>query len=214
VNNGDQLETFVQFVTDVSVARLVPEVRLHLARNAYDIFEQAHTFAPDGHRPYWAFAWPGGQALARHILDTPALVAGRTVLDLGAGSGIAAIAAAKAGAAHVVAADTDPMAAAATRLNAATNCVAVSVTTHDLLGEDARYDLIIIGDLVYEPELKDRVGAFLDTMTRVGARVLYGDRTTARRPPGAFRLLAEYGAPLEPAMIDNAVERARVWTVG
>jgi predicted nicotinamide N-methyase len=211
VSDAARLQAFVLAETELIAPPLVPELRLHLARNAYAIFEAAYAMDSDGLRPYWAFAWPGGQALARHILDHPELVRGLRVLDLGAGSALGAIAALKAGAQSATAADIDPLAVAAAELNAAANGVTLQVTTNDLLGAETDYDLILIGDLVYEPDLKDRVGGFLDRHHRRGVPMLYGDRTTARRPPGNFRLLAEHDAPLTPELDEDFVERARVW---
>jgi predicted nicotinamide N-methyase len=207
---------FVKAQTALSAAVLVPEIQLHLAISARNIFIDADTLMDGrlGSRPYWAFAWPGGQALARAILDQPALVAGKRVLDLGAGSAIGAIAAMKAGAASAVAADIDPLADAACALNARANGVTLATTTRDLLGDAPTADLLIIGDLVYEPDLQIRVGALLDAAVARGIPVLYGDRTTARRPRRDFDLMAEYEAPLTPALVDDFVERARVWRLG
>jgi predicted nicotinamide N-methyase len=202
---------FVRIQTECATPPLVPEIALHLAQNARGIFQATYELDNEALRPYWAFAWPGGQALARLLLDEPGLVRGKRVLDLGAGSGLGAIAAARAGATHVIAADIDPLALAACHLNAVLNGVALTVTSDDLLGGRTDADLVLVGDLVYEPDLKDRVGAFLEAHTRRGVTILYGDRTTARRPPGDFRLLAEYEAPLTPALDEDYVERARVW---
>ena len=204
---------FILANTIVRTPPLVPEIWLHLAGHAHDIFQDAHTFAIGGlgARPYWAYAWPGGQALARHVLDHPALVRGRTVLDLGAGSGIGGIAAMMAGARAVTAADVDPLAACAAEMNAGKNGVEMDATTDDLLGADITYDLIIVGDLVYEPDLQDRVASFISRHHKRGIPILFGDRTTAQRPPGRFRLLAEHRAPLTPAMDDDVREDARVW---
>lgn len=204
-------DAFILAQTELIAPPLVPEIQLFLAASAYEIFEAAYGSDPDGLRPYWAFAWPGGQALARHLLDHRGLVAGKRVLDLGAGSGLGAIAAMKAGARLAIAADIDPVSAAACRLNAAANLVSVDATTDDLLGRDVDADVILVGDLVYEPELKDRVGTFLSTHVRRGITIFYADRTTARRPPGTFRLLAEHTAALTPALEDGYTERARVW---
>lgn len=206
-------EHFIISETSLAAPPLVPELRLHLARDARGIFERAdaHVDSGLGARPYWAFAWPGGQAMARYILDNPSLVAGRTVLDIGAGSAIGAIAALKAGASSALAADIDPLAVVACRLNAAANGCDLRTTSEDLLGAPIRWDTILIGDLVYEPDLKLRVGEFLKSARRAGARVIYADRTTARRPDVDLRELGEYEAPLTPALVDNFVERARVW---
>jgi predicted nicotinamide N-methyase len=202
---------FIDAHTELLAPPLVPEIKLHLATNAFAIFEAAFVMDRDGHRPYWAFAWPGGQALARYLIDHPALVQGKRVLDLGAGSGLGAIAALKAGGIAATAADIDPMSVAACVRNALANNVQLSATTDDLLAAETAFDLVLIGDLVYEPELKDRVGAFLSAHTRRGVPILYGDRTTARRPPGDFRLLAEYDAPLTPELDEDFPEQARVW---
>lgn len=211
MRNAATYSAFVRAETRAVTPPLVPEVQLRLAHDSHAIFQAAHQFDGDGMRPYWAFAWPGGQALARYIIDNPALVAGKRVLDLGAGSGLAGIAAMLAGARSAMLADVDRLAAAACALNAAANGVNAEVTTNDLLGVETDYDLVIVGDLVYEPELKDRVGTFLTSHHLRGIPMLYGDRTTARRPPGDFRLLADYEAPLTPALLDDFTERARVW---
>jgi predicted nicotinamide N-methyase len=213
VTDKAEIRTFIENTTDIVTPPLAPELRLRLAREAHGIFQDAHTLVSGGlgARPYWAFAWPGGQALARHILDNPDIVRGKRVLDLGAGSAIAGIAAMMAGARAVTAADIDPLAVEAIAMNAALNGVDVTPTADDLLGTDTRFDLVIVGDLVYEPDLKDRVGLFIASHKKRGVPMLYGDRTTARRPPGDFQLLAEHEAPLTPPLAENFIERARVW---
>jgi predicted nicotinamide N-methyase len=190
----------------------VPEIALHLASDARAIFQSRADFAlsPDW-PPYWAFAWPGGQALARHVLDNPHLVAGRTVLDIGSGSGIGAIAAKRAGARHVATADPDPMASVAIGMNARHNGVEIATLTEDVLSSKPNVDLVLIGDLVYEPDLATRVTRFLETARDAGTDVVLGDRTTGRRPPLAMTLLSEYEAPLSPMLEESHVERARVW---
>ena len=166
-----------------------------------------------GSRPYWAFAWPGGQGLARYLLDNPALVAGKRVLDLGSGSAIGAIAALKAGARLALAADIDPLASAAAGFNARLNGVALATTTTDLLGKPADCDVVLIGDLVYEPDLKIRVAAFIEAARAKRVPILYADRTSARRPLQDLVLLAEYEAPLVPPLVEDLIERSRVWRV-
>jgi predicted nicotinamide N-methyase len=204
-------DAFIAAHTALIAPPLVPEIRLHLATNAFAIFEAAYALNPEGLRPYWAFAWPGGQALARYLIDNPALVQGKHVLDLGAGSGLGAIAALKAGAQSAMAADIDPLSLAACSQNGAANEVALLLTTEDLLGTETAFDVVLIGDLVYEPELKDRVGTFIEAHKRRNVQILYGDRTTARRPPGDFQLLAEYAAPMTPELDEDFPEQARVW---
>lgn len=190
----------------------MPEISLHLASDAREIFQARAEFAPSSDwPPYWAFAWPGGQALARHILDHGHLVAGKTVLDIGSGSGIGAIAAKRAGARHVATADPDPMAGVAIGMNALHNGVEIATLTEDVLSSAPNADLVLIGDLVYEPDLATRVTRFLETARDAGTEVILGDRTTGRRPPLAMTLLGEYEAPLSPVLEESHVERARVW---
>jgi predicted nicotinamide N-methyase len=207
------LTTFVVAETHLVAPPLAPEIPLHLARYARDIFVEADLLMDGrlGSRPYWAFAWPGGQALARYILDHPELIAGKRILDVGAGSAIGAIAALKAGARSALAADIDPLADVAAGLNARANGVEMATTTADLLGIEPDCDVLLIGDLVYEPDLQIRVGALLDAAIAQGIPVLYADRTSARRPRRDFTLLAEYEAPLTPPLVDNFIERARIW---
>lgn len=207
------LEDFIRRQTRVQSTVLVPEVALHLAAEAATIFDCVTTELPEAARwpPLWAFAWPGGQALARHILDKPGVVRGRRIVDIGAGSGIAAIAAAKAGAGQVLAADVDPAAIEVILVNAALNGVAVNVTTDDVLGDPPPADLYLVADLVYDPELATRVAAFLEAARRSGAEVLLADRTNARRPPGPFELIGTYDAPLTPSIAELPFDRARLW---
>ena len=213
--SGTRFDAFVRRHTILTETLLVPEVRLWLAGHAHDIFQIGAEFSGGwALPPYWAFAWPGGQGLARYLLDWPELVRGKRILDLGAGSGIQSIAAMKAGARSALCADIDPLAEAAARRNALLNGVRLETTMVDLLGTSPDADLIIIGDLVYEPELETRVGAFLQAAARSRTPVLFGDRTTSRRPPLAFELLAEYVAPVTPALLDGHMERARVWRLG
>lgn len=214
-------EAFAQFIVGnsrIESAPLVPEIRLHVAADAQRIFETAEALArsPESrYPPYWAFAWPGGQALARYILDNPSLADGRRVVDIGSGSGIGAIAAALRGAHRVLAVDVDPVAERAIVLNAAVNGVAERIGTsrRDLLGELPEADLVLISDLVYEPELALRVGAFLERASRAGIEVLLGDRQRTRQPTGRLTELARYAAALFPPLIDDEEEEGRVWRV-
>lgn len=209
---------FIAGHTSGGATSLVPEITLALARDPTGIFEVAARQVGGGdgqpaswHPPYWAFAWPGGQAAARHVLDGGADVRGRRVLDIGSGSGLAAIAAAMAGASSVLAADTDPMAVAAIAVNAAANGVRVETTTADVLGEPPEADMVLIGDLVYEPALATRVAALLAAAVQRGTTVLVADRTSARRPPVPLELVAVYDAPLTPALPAHPFEKASLW---
>ena len=169
---------------------LVPEIRLHIAEESVPIWQKTEEElgAMNIPPPYWAFAWAGGQALARYLLDNPALVAGRRVLDLGSGSGLVAIAAAKAGAARVLAADIDALALAAIGLNAAANAVTLETTADDLLAAPpGAFDVVLIGDLFYERPLAERVLAFAEAARAGGALVLAGDPRRSYFPPDRFQ---------------------------
>ena len=209
MTSTETADRFVREETERTALGLVPEFDLNLASEPISIFLGAEKLGAE--RPYWAFAWSGGQALARWLLDNPDQVAGRSVLDVGSGSAISSIAALKAGAREAVANDTDPMACAAARLNATMNGVDLGISEDDLLASSPDADIVLIGDLFYEPDLVTRVGGFLERASRRGATVLYADRSTARRPPVALELLGNYTAPLTPAMEIGYVEHARVW---
>lgn len=173
----------------------VPEISLHAAGPKSGLWRLAERDEHFG-APYWAHSWGGGLALARYLLDTPGIVAGRRVLDLGSGSGIVAIAAAKAGARSVVAADIDPYAMAAIALNAEANAVAVLPSLQDpTSGPAPEADVVLVGDLFYDPDLAARVIAFLDRCLLAKARVLVGDPWRAFLPLSRMRLLAEYPGP-------------------
>ncbi|MGE0628096.1 MAG: 50S ribosomal protein L11 methyltransferase [Hyphomicrobiaceae bacterium] len=199
---------FVLAHTAPDRAGLVPSIVLHLAREPLGVFAAAD--AVGARQPYWAFAWPGGQALAKAILDAPGLVTGRCVLDIGAGSGIAAIAALKAGAAAATANDTDPCACAAARLNAAANDVPLDISDEDLLDAELQADVLIVGDLIYDPAVARRVKALLVRAGEQGALVLFGDRATSP-PPIDMTLLSSYAAPLTPALETDYMESGCVW---
>ena len=208
----DACRAFVLAHGEAMQPPLVPEITLLLAREHINIFHEADKF--QGEQPYWAFAWGGGQGLARWILDNPSAVAGKRVLDVGSGSAIEAIAAMKAGAASAVANDTDPVSCAAALLNAQANGVTVQVSDEDLLGTDPKADVILIGDVFYLPDLVTRVDAFLERALRRGVTVLFGDRATARHPTVPMTLLAEYRAPLTPELQIGYIETSRVWCLG
>lgn len=212
MSNSDLLEFVRRQTVEMSVA-LVPGLRLFLAENPRGIFQEVAEMEQPGASwpPYWSFAWPGGQALAAYLLAHPGLIAGRRVVDIGSGSGISAIAALMAGAQSALAADVDPLAGIAARLNAQANGVRLATTTDDLLGEFVAADVVLIGDLVYEPELMGRVTGFLERARQRRIVVLLADRTTARRPPLPFELLGEYAAPVTPWLDEGHFERGRVW---
>ena len=191
----------------------VPEIRLHQADEPIGLWELTEgEFRSEQPPPFWAFAWAGGQALARYLLDHPTAVAGRPVLDLASGSGLVAIAAARAGAARVRAVDVDPMAVAALALNARANGVAVSGELGDILdGEAGDAQVVLAGDVFYSAAMANRVLRFLLRAARGGARVLVGDPDRAFLPRARFRMLASYQVPVPPALETVGVKHTTVW---
>ena len=207
---------FVRRKTAVAAPPLVPEIRLHLATEVTPIWQAteetlAHSALPP---PYWAFAWAGGQALARYLLDHPAEVAGRSVLDFGAGSGLVAIAAAKAGAACVLAAEIDHFAAAAIAANAALNDVAIAVRTADVLdSDDPRWEVVAAGDVCYERPMADRVTGWLRGLAARGPLVLLGDPGRAYLPSEGLVERARYLVPVSRELEDRDTRDTIVWEV-
>jgi predicted nicotinamide N-methyase len=192
----------------------VEEVRLHLATPRSGLWRLAEA-DPDGFgTPYWAYPWGGGLALARYVLDHPEIVVGRRVLDLGAGSGLVGIAAAKTGAASVVAVDTCPYARTATALNAQANGVSVEFQLGDLLGDAPPddIDLVLAGDLFYEAALAERSLGFLDRCVTAGIDVLVGDPWREPLPRERLRVIAEYATP-DVGLTPGAATRAAVFAV-
>ena len=193
---------------------LVPEITLLLAEESLPIWQKTEEELGQMNvpPPYWAFAWAGGQALARLILDRPQLVSGRRVLDLGSGCGLSAIAAMCAGATSVLAVDIDAMALAAIGLNAAANGVAVDTTGDDLLsGTPADADVILVGDLFYERGLADRVLTFIEAAAAPGALVLIGDPQRNYFPKGRFEVVTEYRVPVTRDLEDAEIKKTAVW---
>ncbi len=184
---------FIKSRTPLAPAPMLPEVLIHIAHPASGLWRPAKFGRDADEPPYWAYPWPGGVALARYFLACSARVRGRRVLDLGAGSGVVGVAAAKSGASKVIAAETDCNAVAALRLNAAANDVVIKVVAEDIIGSDPPpVDLIAVGDLFYERTLAARVKAFLDRCLAADIDILVGDIGRAYLPRSRLRLLAEY----------------------
>jgi predicted nicotinamide N-methyase len=186
--------SFIRERLRLAWAPCVPEVRLYTAHPASGL--RCLLGDGEGSPPYWAYPWAGGIALARYVLDRPETVAGRRVLDVGAGSGLVGIAAARAGAADVIAAETDLNGLAAIALNAAANGVVVRTVGEDVLSsEPPAVDLVLAGDVFYDADLAIRVEAFLDRCVARGVAVLVGDPGRRPLPRARLRLLAEYAVP-------------------
>ena len=206
---------FIRANTALEAPRLVPEIALHLASEITPIWEATEaTLEKAGlPPPYWAFAWAGGQALARYVLDNPETVRGRAVLDFGAGSGLVAIAAAKAGAARVLVADIDRFAATAIALNAAENGVAVEITTEDVIGRSDGFDAALIGDMCYERPLADRVEAWLRALAACDVAVLIGDPGRTYFPKTGVERIARYGVLTTREIEDSDLRMTGVWRI-
>ena len=209
----DDAERFILDNTSPVAPPHVPEICLHLAGEAHELWrrteeELAEIGLPP---PFWAFAWAGGQGLARYVLDNPELVAGRRVLDFASGSGLVAIAAAKSGAAYVLAADIDPFCEAAVRLNAEVNDAAIEFCGRDLIGEDGGWDVVLAGDVFYDSAFADRLVPWFETLAARGALVLVGDPGRSYLPKDRLEKLAEYQVPVTRALEDAEVKRTTVW---
>ncbi len=196
---------FVAAETRPTVPAYVPEITLRLAPESVPLWERVERDPTlGGGPPYWALAWPGGLALARHLLDHPDLVAGRRVLDLAAGSGVVGIAAAKGGAAQVIANDIDPLAAIAISLNADANGVAIAVRADDLLAAESRFDpsavdVVLAGDAFYDHALAPRALAFFERCHAAGCRVLIGDPGRPDLPTDRLNRLSTHAVPVTRA---------------
>jgi predicted nicotinamide N-methyase len=205
---------FVRDTTRLGVATLVPEIRLHLADEVFRLWERSERETGRGPAPppFWASAWAGGQALARYVLDTPTVVAGREVFDLASGCGVVAVAAARSGAARVVANDVDAYAVAAIGLNAEANGVTVEPVLGDLLDGDALgAGVVLAGDVFYDRDFADRALSFMDRAAARGAEVLVGDPGRAHLPRARFDLVTSYDVPVPEELEGVTAKRTTVW---
>lgn len=221
----DDHDAFIRAHTAVTPTPHAPEISLRLATEATELWKKTEDELGEIGLPppFWAFAWAGGQALARHILDHPDIVAGKSVLDFASGSGLVAIAAARAGAVRVEAVDIDPFSASAITINAAHNGVDLLVRSDNLLGEqrdgawpandwrDDGWDVILAGDICYERDLAGRVIAWLEAMAARGADVLIGDPGRSYLPKARLAQVAVYEVPVTRELEDSEVKRTCVW---
>jgi predicted nicotinamide N-methyase len=193
-------------------AALVPELTLRLATELTPIWQASEDWlrARNVEPPFWAFAWPGGQVMARHILDQPQRAGGRRVLDFAAGGGIAALAAAHAGAASVEANEIDPIAIAAINLNSAANRLAVTATFGDIVGQPGRWDLILAGDVCYEAPMTRHILPWLRTLA-AEAEVWVADPGRAYLPGQGLETLAVYDVPTTIELEDRTLRRTTLY---
>ncbi len=204
---------FIHAETRLRPVPHAPEIFLYVADEATELWQKTEDelgkigLPP----PFWAFAWAGGQALARYILDHPQTVRGRRVLDFASGSGLVAIAAMKAGAAEVTACDIDSFAIAAIAINAQANGVAVSPLQADIVGEDRGWDAVLAGDICYERDLAVRVADWLFALSRRGANVLIGDPGRSYLPKERLENLAVYEVPVTRTLEDADIKKSSVW---
>ncbi len=206
---------FILLHTRLRPAPAVPELELYQADEIFPLWRtlDAEVDRLEGVPPFWAFAWAGGQALARYLLDRPAEVQGKRVIDFAAGSGICALAAMKAGAATVVAVDTDPYSIEVVGLNAEANALSVTVWQYDLLDEQPLIiDVVLAGDVCYEKPMAARVLPWLRSLHASGVRVLLADPGRAYFPVREFVLLAEYDIPTSRDLEDEVSKHTGVYT--
>ena len=205
---------FVRHNTQVSTPPLVPEVKLHLASEFLPIWQMSEDALSERGlpAPFWAFAWAGGQALARHIIDRPERVRGRRVLDFGSGSGLVAIAASLCGAAHVIAADTDPFAIAAIELKCELNGVTIEVEGSDLVDcELTGCDIVLAADICYEQPAAGRASDWLRGLARRGIDVLIGDPGRTYLPRDELERVATYAVETTTELEDCSLRHTGVW---
>ena len=194
----------------------MPEIRLYLAHEALPLWEKTEEELSEIGLPppYWAFAWAGGQALARYILDHPSAISGKHVLDVASGSGLVAVATAMAGARKVEASEIDAIACVAIRENAAANSVSLEVIAADLIGCDHGWDVILVGDAFYEKPLADRLLPWIEMLARRGATILLGDPGRSYFPKNRFQHLGTYEVPVTRALEDSEIKKTSVWRLG
>ena len=208
-------EAFIRANTRLRPVPHAPEIALSVADEATALWQRTEEELEEIGLPppFWAFAWAGGQALARYLLDNPGLCAGARVLDFASGSGLAGIAAARAGAAEVVASDLDPFAIPAIRLNAAANGVAARVrpVREDLIGQRVEADLVLAAAIFYERDLGARVGDWLGALQARGTTVLVGDPGRTYLPKDRLAQVASYQVPVTRSLEDAEIKQSHVW---
>lgn len=206
-------QTFIRANTSLMAPPHVPEIRLWLASEVHDLWlkTEEDLEAIGLPPPFWAFAWAGGQGLARYILDHPEEVHGKRVLDFASGSGLVAIAAKLAGASEVIAADIDPWAGTAVGLNADENGVEIGFTAEDLIGKPVKADIVLAGDVFYDRDFASALTEWFGRVSAGGTRVLVGDPGRSYRPTERLEALATYEVPVTRVLEDSEVKNTTVW---
>ncbi|WP_342360687.1 methyltransferase [Terrarubrum flagellatum] len=206
-------EAFIRAHTRLTPTPHAPSISLHVADEATALWEKTEEELGEMGLPppFWAFAWAGGQALARYILDHPETVRGKRVFDVASGSGLVAIAAAQAGAASVIANEIDEFALAAIALNASVNGVRIAIEAGDKIGAAADADIICAGDVFYERDMATRIADWLSERVNAGALALVGDPGRSYLPKERLEHLASYMVPVTRALEDAEIKRASVW---
>ena len=206
-------DAFIRAQTRLLPVPHAPEISLHVADIATELWSKTEEELGEIGLPppFWAFAWAGGQALARYILDHPECVRGRRVLDFAAGSGLVGIAAARAGAAEVVCVDIDAFAVSAMAINAQANRVSLATGLGDIVGSDEGWDVVLAGDVSYERDMATRVTDWLESLARRGALVLIGDPGRSYLARERLEPIAQYEVPVTRDLEDSEVKKTSVW---
>ena len=213
---GSSWSGLIRDNTRIQSPRLLPEMELHLAQDDVPLYRMGEDelYALGIGTPYWAFAWAGGQALGRYLLDNPKAVRGRKVLDFGAGSGMVGIAAAMAGAFDVFGNDIDPVAGEAMRLNAELNDVHLDILTEDVIGRtDREFEVVLVGDVFYDKGIADLVLPWLRDLKALGRTILIGDPGRFYLPNLGLERIARYASETTGLMEDTDLRNAGVWTL-
>jgi predicted nicotinamide N-methyase len=204
---------FILENTSIMTPPHVPEIRLHLADEAHDLWlkTEEELEAIGLPPPFWAFAWAGGQGLARYVLDHPESVAGKRVVDFASGSGLVAIAAQMAGAAKVLAADIDPWTKTAVELNSRLNNAEIAFSSDDLIDSSLEAEVLLAGDVFYDKSFADRLIPWFEMLVRTGITVIVGDPGRSYCPRDRMQPLATYEVPVTRALEDAEVKKTTVW---